>query len=245
MPKRQPRTGDVFTFEVGGLHYVLQFIHVVDEPTHSQPPFRFRAHVVVFENGYRAVPERPNLTRIYRIKTRPRGQLLYVLLFGLEPQLPRDLRYWGRMEPTGPWIPAIELSPEMPVKAREVDGVTITPQVARFDYVRGRIADDQRKRSPVAVDPQIFEGWIEAMDGSLILRTETLITDLRARIAGGRTCKSALSTCVRATNRLDAKHGFIGTLEAEDLVEALVAEAGAGGMDSNDAADLIDRLRDW
>jgi hypothetical protein len=137
--KRLPETGDVYSFEVGDLRYLLQYIDVTMEPDHVQPPFRFRSHVVVFENGYRSVPDRPNLRRIYRIKSRPRGQLLYVLLFGLVPSLPRGLRHWGQVEPSGPWIPDIELSPRMPVECREVDGVEITPQVARFQYVRGRI----------------------------------------------------------------------------------------------------------
>ncbi len=61
MPKtRTPRKGDVDTFKVGALHYVLYYIDVIDEPQNVHPQFRFRSHVVVFENGYVAVPDRPN-----------------------------------------------------------------------------------------------------------------------------------------------------------------------------------------
>ena len=242
---RRPSTGDIYTFKVGKLHYVLQYIDVTTEPHHDQPQFRFRCHVVVFENGYTVVPDRPNLTRIYRIKSRPRGQLLYVMLFGIEPSLPRGLRHWGRAEPTGPWIPPIELSPQMPVKTREIEGVMVTPQVAHFPYVRGRIADDQRRTTNVAVAPQIFSPWIEAVDGPVILQAEALITRFRDRISQGKSARTALSTCVRATNRLDAKHGFIGTLEAEDLVEVLIDEAEKGGLEGAEAEALIDELRDW
>jgi len=111
--------------------------------------------------------------------------------------------------------------------------------------VRERIADDQRGGSCVVVDAQLFAGWVEAVDGSVIVQAEALIAHLRGRIARGRSAKAALGTCVRALNRLDARHRFIGTLEAEDLVAALVAEACKGGLEEPEAAELIDRLRDW
>lgn len=240
-----PRTGDIFTFKVNKLCYVLQYIHVVEEPEHAHPPFRFRCHVVVFEDGYPSAPQRPNLTRVYRIKSRPRGQLLYVMLTGLKPFLPRGLRRWGNAEPTGPWTPAIELSRQMPVKARELDGVTITPTVAHFPYVLGRIADDQRRETGAALNPLIFKQWIAAVDGPVILRAEALIMSLRDKIAQGKSAKRSLAACVRATNRLDAEHGFIGTIEAEDLLELLIEEAVKGGLESAEAADIVDSLRDW
>ena len=242
---RKPETGDVYMFKVGKLHYVLQYIAVVDEPRHEVPQFRYRALLIVFANGYRAVPDRPNLNRIYRIKSKPKGQLLYVMLTGTKPSLPAGLRHWGKVEPSGSWSPGIELSTDMPLTVREVEGVQVTPQVAQFRYVRGRIEEDQRRTKHAVVDPLIFQQWIEAVDGSVIMRVETLITDLRERIAKGKNVVRALATCVRALNKLDAKHGFIGTIEAEDLVEVLTGVAVKGGLASTEAEERIDRLRDW
>lgn len=243
--KRPPETGDVYSFKVGELRYLLQYIHVTAEADHAQPQFRFRGHVVVFENGYKAVPDRPNLRRIYRIKSRPKGQLLYVLLFGPKPGLPRGLSHWGRVEPSGSWIPDIELSPQMPVARREVDGVEITPQFARFQYVRGRIEDDQRRSTHAAVDPDLFPQWLETIDGAVIVQAENLIGALRDRIAHGKKVSTALATCLRALNKLDGREAFIGTIEAEDLFEVLTAEAAKGGVPDAEAAEIIDQLRDW
>jgi hypothetical protein len=201
--------------------------------------------LAVFENGYPAVPASPNLTRIYRIQSRPRGQLLYLMITGLEPTLPAGLRYWGHAEPTGPWSPAIELSTEPSQRPREVDGVQLTPQVAHFAYARGRIEDDQRRASHVAVAPLFFGQWIEAVDGEVIMRAEKLIADLQARVAKGERVGRALGRCVRALNKLDAARGFIGTLEAEDLSEVLIAESAKAGLASAEAGAIIDGLRDW
>ena len=49
----------------------------------------------------------------------------------------------------------------------------------------------------------------------------------------------------RPVNELDAKWEFIGTIEAEDLVEVLIELAEEGGLDRDEAAESIDRLRDW
>ena len=162
-----------------------------------------------------------------------------------KPTLPAGLRHWGQVEPTGPWIPAIELSPEMPVVGREVDGVEVTPCPAAFGYVRDRIASDQRRVKAVTIKPRIFKGWIEAVDGSVIMAAEALVIALRDRLAQGKSARRALGTCIRALNKLDAKHGFIGTIEAEDLVELLIDDAVKGGLESAEAEEWLDSLRDW
>jgi hypothetical protein len=51
---------------VGKLHYVVHYIDVRSEPDHEHAAFRNRCNVLIYENGYKSVPARPDLTRIYR-----------------------------------------------------------------------------------------------------------------------------------------------------------------------------------
>lgn len=129
--------------------------------------------------------------------------------------------------------------------SRQVPNVLGGIELGNERGTRHRIADDQRRKAHVAVDPQLFPQWIDTIDGSVILRTEALIDSVGEKMAAGKNAKTALAACVRAVNRLDAREGFIGTIEAEDLIEVMMGESVKGGLDVADATEIIDRLRDW
>lgn len=125
--------------------------------------------------------------------------------------------------------------------------IVITPQSGLFiQTLLWGVEQEEAKRLAKRriIQPVYFREWLEYVDPALILKTEKVLLSF----ASGQTPAFAmkeLKKCIVALNKLEDKHAFIGTLEAESLYEKLVELSLSRGLVENETVEIIDAHREW
>jgi hypothetical protein len=256
--------GDIFYFHLMGRYYFLQVIDV--RQVVGRGGLQERLYLmVVFEKSFATLPvevSELNLRDIYRVKSKPRNCLLYIVTSdpdggvsisrtssgGYEDYKDIKVHRFGSATPAARFEPDIVIPHSFfPVNAIEDDaGIDVTPNWAEFTYVFDRIENDRRLRTEKlgAFTPVYFGTWRDEVDTGALLKMEKIFAALDLE-ADAKAFLKKLKGVVSEINKLERKTPFIYTIEAEDIMTVFDAMMARRQIPADEGMTVIERHREW
>ncbi|NQX41336.1 hypothetical protein SAMN05421820_107122 [Pedobacter steynii] len=258
------KKGDLFYVELNERFFFMQVIHITtDLPAPYNQAHKFGYFVVVFEKTYKTLPveiEALELSKVYVTRYLWKKTALYVSMWNSEPNIGftdelmhydyKDrykLQFFANTKVSEPFNPPLIYDFVLPaVSTENEDEITVSHQPLSLQMLLWALLEEEKKRNAKRknITPLYFNSWKEEVEPDHILKAEKVITALQLN-ANPKGLDKALKKAVVALNKLDEKLGFIGTMEAEDLYECLLAIAVNAGLEEERALEIIESTRDW
>lgn len=262
--------GDLYYFEMNQKYFFLQVLDIIQKAAKTvyQEPtdigYKYGFVVVVFDKCYKQVPssvEELDLNNLYVFKHIWKKTTLYTILWGKEPHIKFNpdlyhynykdkykLTFYGNHSVIAAFNPKIAFPLGDPsAQAYDSQGTGMAPHSGLFiQTMLWGLEQEEAKRlaKRKAIQPVYFREWLEYVEPVLISKVEKALLGF----ANGQvptSPKKALTKCILTLNKLEDSHSFIYTIEAESLIEKLVALSQARGLTEKEAVDIIEAHRNW
>ncbi|MGB4812094.1 MAG: hypothetical protein WBP13_06390 [Methylophilaceae bacterium] len=256
--------GDIFYIQVSQRYYFLQVIHVTENATELYgQSFNFGYFLMVLNKTFLELPsaiDELDLIHIYQPKFIWKKTLFYFGLWDKEPRICFDetlmhfdykdkypLIKFGNTPVSPDLSPAISRQFSLPLNVvYNEDDVQISASPASIQLIIWAIEEEEKGKlkKRVAINPHYFKEWLDYVEPSCIVKIEKIITQFDMSNIE-EDIQKALKKAVMDINKLDDKFSFIGTIEAEAIVEVLTEIAEKRGQTDQQAILTIDQHRNW